>query len=529
MTQSARSKGISLAVASALLVFTNSAVAVNLEAESAYPQVLFDDTGHAGNEWALVGVNALFAIQDVEDQTTILLADQSARSVGIGYYADSNASSSMAVGYNAETQGSFSTAVGYNALTTEWSATALGRDAVAGGSSSVALGEDATTAGLQNFAAGYGAYAVGERSAVLGWQATVEGDDSLALGRNTTTSAGATSSSAIGRGAGAYGIESLAIGAFARSDGSYSTAVGNARTQGADSVAVGRGADTELAGASGVAVGPHSLVSQAGGVALGYAAGAFSQYSTAVGPYAAASQPWTLVLGSIAGTNSAPEYTDVAIGTSDPLAPLHVHRDDGTAGFMVEETNAVVAPRTLMTLANPGNTKFEIVNTDAMESWAFTNSGSDFRVSLQGSGVVEFRVDNNGNAYVANNMELGGTLTELSDRNRKHAIVPLDGDAVLAKLAQVPVSEWSYDSEAADQRHIGPMAQDFYAAFGLASGETRISARDMAGVNMAALQALNQKLARENADIRAELAALKAMVLDLRSAVPSTGLKVATN
>ena len=126
--------------------------------------------------------------------------------------------------------------------------------------------------------------------------------------------------------------------------------------------------------------------------------------------------------------------------------------------------------------------------------------------------------DNNGNAYVANNMELGGTLTEMSDRNQKHAIVPLDSEAVLTRVAQVPVSEWSYRGEASDQRHIGPMAQDFYAAFGLASGETRISARDMAGVNMAAIQALvnrNQRLEALNADLAEKNDALEARVAAL--------------
>ena len=60
-------------------------------------------------------------------------------------------------------------------------------------------------------------------------------------------------------------------------------------------------------------------------------------------------------------------------------------------------------------LSNPGNTKFEIENWDAGNSWAFTNSGADFRISLQDSGLVEFRVDNSGDAF------LSGTLTQNSD------------------------------------------------------------------------------------------------------------------
>jgi len=59
------------------------------------------------------------------------------------------------------------------------------------------------------------------------------------------------------------------------------------------------------------------------------------------------------------------------------------------------------------------------------------------------------------------------------------------------------------------------MAQDFYAAFGLASGETQISARDMAGVNMAAIQALNQKLEQRNQALEERVVLLESLVRQL--------------
>ena len=37
----------------------------------------------------------------------------------------------------------------------------------------------------------------------------------------------------------------------------------------------------------------------------------------------------------------------------------------------------------------------------------------------------------------------------------------------LAKLDALPVTEWSYQWESPSVRHIGPMAQDFHAAFSL--------------------------------------------------------------
>lgn len=187
---------------------------------------------------------------------------------------------------------------------------------------------------------------------------------------------------------------------------------------------------------------------------------------------------------------------DLGIGTALPSQPVHVSRTAG-AQVLVENTTAAVGARTLFRLANAGNTKFEIENTDAANTWAFTNSGVDFRVSLQGSGVVEFRVDNNGDAF------LDGTLTQNSDANAKQGVVPVDPTRILDKVARLPVSLWQY-KDAPGVNHVGPMAQDFHAAFGLGATDTGISTIDTAGVALAAIQGLNQRLAQQNAQLRAQ-------------------------
>ena len=43
-------------------------------------------------------------------------------------------------------------------------------------------------------------------------------------------------------------------------------------------------------------------------------------------------------------------------------------------------------------------------------------------------------------------------------------------------------------------RHIGPMAQDFYAAFGVGGDDTSISTVDADGVSLAAIQGLYQMI-----------------------------------
>ena len=91
----------------------------------------------------------------------------------------------------------------------------------------------------------------------------------------------------------------------------------------------------------------------------------------------------------------------------------------------------------------------------------------------------------------------------ISDRNAKKNFEPVDGEAVLAKLAQVPVQRWNYKWEADDSvPHIGPMAQDFKAAFYPGRNDRSISTLEFDGVELAAIQGLNQKLNEKDTEIK---------------------------
>ena len=55
----------------------------------------------------------------------------------------------------------------------------------------------------------------------------------------------------------------------------------------------------------------------------------------------------------------------------------------------------------------------------------------------------------------------------------------------------------------AGQKHLGPVAQDFHAAFGLnGSDDKHISVVDENGVALAAIQGLNQKLNEKDSEIQ---------------------------
>lgn len=115
----------------------------------------------------------------------------------------------------------------------------------------------------------------------------------------------------------------------------------------------------------------------------------------------------------------------------------------------------------------------------------------------------------------------GKGFNNISDRNAKANVKGVDGLEVLQKVARLPITRWNYKTDPASVRHIGPMAQDFHAAFGLnGSDDKHISTVDEGGVALAAIQgvyrlvqekeAQNQALEAKLADLERRLAALEA-------------------
>ena len=96
----------------------------------------------------------------------------------------------------------------------------------------------------------------------------------------------------------------------------------------------------------------------------------------------------------------------------------------------------------------------------------------------------------------------GGAWQTRSDRRSKRDLRPVDAREVLRRLAAMPVSTWSWRTQDAGIRHMGPTAQDFRGAFGLGQGRRTISTVDADGVALAAIQGLNRKLGAERAQRR---------------------------
>lgn len=83
---------------------------------------------------------------------------------------------------------------------------------------------------------------------------------------------------------------------------------------------------------------------------------------------------------------------------------------------------------------------------------------------------------------------------------------PVNGYQVLEQVVQLPVSTWRYHWDPPHVRHLGPMAQDWWKAFGIGENDRTICCTDANGVAIVAIQALH----REVTELRGEVAALRA-------------------
>ncbi len=202
----------------------------------------------------------------------------------------------------------------------------------------------------------------------------------------------------------------------------------------------------------------------------------------------------------------------VGFGATTPQAPIHVRRaDDTSAMLFLEQANTGAATdRQMIELTNKGGIRFQFNNTNLNTSWRFqaaTGARDVFEIAKVGTGKIELEVDSGGN------LKIQGALTQGSDVNTKTGIERVDGQQLLTKLSGLSISEWTYKSSDNGTRHLGPMAQDFHAAFGLGHDETKLAPADMAGVALAAIKAQQEKLETQSQ----EIAALKARIetLDL--------------
>ena len=177
---------------------------------------------------------------------------------------------------------------------------------------------------------------------------------------------------------------------------------------------------------------------------------------------------------------------------------------DSTGGSRLPFRIRPGAPTSSIDIAASGNVGFGIASPtahiDVQANAALSTPVAVLRVT-NGDGSVDstqterFLVDSSGNVVAR------GTISQLSSRLAKEHFAPIDNRALLAKLDAMPVSSWNYRGAPEQERHIGPVAEDFHAAFALGASNRYIAPTDMAGVALASVKALQDEIRERDAKI----------------------------
>ncbi len=188
------------------------------------------------------------------------------------------------------------------------------------------------------------------------------------------------------------------------------------------------------------------------------------------------------------GSNNGVAIYAESFGSGDGI---QVHSASGTGIYAISDTQQGVF----------GQSK---------NSYGVVGEDSGSGVGVYGSSVSGYA------GYFAGKVGARSYVT-VSDRNAKTNVHPIDGHELLARVSGLPITAWDYKADL-NKHHVGPMAQDFHAAFGLDGDDDRhINLVDLAGVSLAAIQELDRQVKQQDAQI----AELKSQIATLAARLSS--------
>jgi hypothetical protein len=268
-------------------------------------------------------------------------------------------------------------------------------------------------------------------------------------------------------------------------------------TSGWFNVGVGLGAlHATTTGIENVAIGSYALYQSTTGV-----------NNTAVGTYSmqnSVEAHFNTALGNKSLYSNTMGRENVAVGVN-ALFTNTTGRENVAVGLGALYTNATGYANTAIGLGADVSSG-DLSNATAIGAGARVDASNKIRLGNGGVSVIEGRVP----------------FTYSSDAASKENFKPVDGEEFLRKLSRFNLTTWNYIGHEPKQlRHYGPMAQDFYAAFGhdgigTIGTPTTITSGDMTGVLMIITQALEKRTAAlqaENADLKSRLERLESFLL----------------
>ena len=345
--------------------------------------------------------------------------------------------------------------------------------------------------GLDNTASGdFSTIGGGDFNVAFGYESAIGGGESNSASGLQSTVAGGIINAASGD------ESSIGGGYFNNASGAFSTVAGGSSNiaSGDYSFAAGRSAKTQTAGASPTI---HN------GAFVWADASNFDFNSGASNEFAARATGGVRFVTAI-GAGGTPTQT-VAINTNGEMNFGNKTRqmlklwDQGTAHYGVGVQNAALYFR-----------------TDAANNFAWFAGGShsDTTFDPGSGGTVLMTLTSTSSTSTPTGTARAQSFVSVSDRNAKSGFAPIDARAVLERVLTLPVSTWVYRTDPSTP-HIGPVAQDFHAAFGVGSDDKTINTVDEGGIALGAIQGLNAKLVELIGEKDREIAALKQQVAEI--------------
>lgn len=239
-------------------------------------------------------------------------------------------------------------------------------------------------------------------------------------------------------------------------------------------VGVGFGSGITVSGTAGFSAGANNVCSGFTCTAIGYSVRAGGQGSVALGYRTTATGDYTTALGFRASTNG---HTGA-----------FVWGDASTTDSVLSQANNEFRIRAR------GGIRLRTSTAANSIPGVWGNTGCDLTTG-------------------------SGTWSCSSSRTIKTDFASIDKDWVLTTLRDLPVSTWKYREDTTDALHLGPVAEDFHAAFGLGADSTSIASQDLAGVALVAAQALERRTAEERSLTESEIRSQAQQIRELRAEV----------
>ncbi len=232
------------------------------------------------------------------------------------------------------------------------------------------------------------------------------------------------------------------------------------------------------------------------------------------------------------GSTVAGGYQNTASGAGSFVAGGSGNIANGEDSFVAGGTGNTASGPSSFVAGGTGNT----ASSDFSFAGGWNAVASDYQsfvwcqedgAACSSKGINTFMVSAGGGLYLYSGPNGQGCILSSnsgswacsSDSNLKNNIRAIDSRSVLERVVKMSISQWSMKADSASHQHIGPMAQDFYAAFGLGDTDKYIAQGDAQGVALASIQGLYQMMQEKLQQKDEEIEALKTRLQALEARI----------